>query len=473
MQTNRRDFLKASGLAVSGALLGACGTSPNPIQPPIGSDAVLPNGYQFFMLKNSRQPLVGGVATKNLRLDAAIDSEQRVYYSAVDSSGRIALYRLQLEFQGNTPRVVQDQRLIRTDDWLDGRKVVEINAHDINDQGHLAVVLKFETETDYNTTDDQGNFDGGKAKLKMQALYLETGQGLVRVLKEHQTNPEGHEFAGMFGDVTFHNNQLLVVANYYHHAPNSFKEVRQGVFGLVAGSPEARLVVSSGIPLAANTSAPLVSQFGLICLHDKGQFVLQTTLTPAHEMAAAFVQGASQTAVLRGNLNTLGVASARTGVANNLRVEASSISSGLHTTATRANGLTYYAPRSGANQQVAHVVIQDKQHSLLLNNQVLLQTGNRTPTGRTVREVATPHLAQDGLVFFQVSTEAGVELVVSNGKQNRTILRNRDRLANYASPIGNFIGLGYTAMHTDDAGKLVFVVDHEDETQSLVVGIPL
>ncbi len=474
MNIDRRNFLKATGLTFSGAFLSACGTTNNNLTPPIGTDGVLPNGYQFFVLKNSAHALPDGNQMVNLRLDAAIDNNGRVVYGAVNQQKQIGLYTLQLEFSGATPQVTKETRILRTEEILDGRKVVEITAHDINSQGELAVVVMVDTETKRQTTDDQGNFDGGTTPIRMQAIYKSTANGLTRVLHEHQTNNDGHEFAGMFGDLSLHGKNLVFVANYYHTTKQGFKEVRQGVFQLSGNNgTEASLVVSSGTPLAANSSAALISQFGLICLHDNGQLVMQTTLTPATEMSAAFVQGASQTAVLRGNLNTIGTASARTGTPNNLRVETSSISSGLRTSNARVSGLTYFAPRCGANNQVAHVVINNADHALVLNNQVLLKTGDRSPTGQIVKAIATPHLATDGISFFLVSTGAGIELVVSNGRQNRTILRNKDRLANHNSPVGDFIGIGYTAMHTDDTGRLVFVVEHQDKSQSVVIGIPL
>ncbi len=474
MNIDRRNFLKATGLTFSGALLSACGTNTNPAPPTPDTDGVLPNGYRFFAIKHNTDLLPGGTKGQTLRLDAAIDSQGRVVYGAIDSEDRIGLYALQLDLSNAVPRVSSEERLVRVGDLLDSRRVVELNNHDINSQGQLAIVVRVETEMKFNTTDEHGNFDGGSAPMKMQALYCDLGQGLTRVLHEHEFNTEGHEFAGMFGDLNFHDHDLIFVANYYHNTGQVTKDVRQGVFWLRGlDGKQANLVVSSGTSLAASTSAPTIAQFGLISLHDGGQFVLQTMLTPPPEFAHQFAQGTEQTAVLRGNLNTLSPATRRTGSPSNLRVEASSISSGLRSSQTRANGLTYFAPRTGPNSSFAHVVNSGNTHSLVINNRVVMQSGDRSPTGKTVKSIATPQLAADGVTFFMVETESGIELLATNGTQSRAILKTSDLLVNHPSPVSDFIGLGYSGMHSDDEGRLVFVVIHEDDSQSLVLGLPL
>lgn len=474
MNIDRRDFLKATGLTLSGALLSACSTNTKTLPSPLGTDGILPNGYRFYSVKYNTETLPGGGKGQLLRLDAAIDSHGRVVYGVVDTEERIGLYALNLDFSREVPRVVNQERLIRTGDILDGRKVVELNSHDINRQGHLVVVVKVETEFEVKTTDEQGNFDGGTAPMRMHSLYSDQGNGLTRVLREHITNAEGHEFAGMFGDVTIHENTMLFAANYYHNTGQGLKEVRQGVFQLIGtDGARATLVVSSGAPLEVSSSAPMISQFGLLSLHDGGQFMLQTTLTPPAELANRFTAGAAQTAVLRGNLNKLAPKSRQTGAATNLRVEASSISSGLRSSRTRGSGLSFYAPRSGANGSFAHVINNDQVHTLVVNGNVLMKTGDHTPNGRVVESIATPQLATDGLTFFMVSNKSNIELLVTNGQQTRTILKSGDKLVNHASPVSDFIGVGYTAMHSDDEGRLVFVVIHEDDSQSVVVGLPV
>ncbi len=473
MNIDRRNFLKATGLGFSGALLSACGTTNTAPLPP-GTDGILPNGYRFYAIKHNTDILPGGRKGLTLRLDAAIDANGRVVYGAIDNQDQIGLYALQLDFSQATPRVSSEERLVQVGDVLDGRRVVELGTHDINRQGQLALVVKVETEMTFKTSDDQGNFDGGTAPMKMQALYRDQGQGLTRVLFEHVFNTEGHEFAGMFGDLNIHEGDLIFVANYYHNTGQITKDVRQGVFWLRGlDGKQASLVVTSGTTLAASTSAPTISQFGLISLHDSGQFVLQAMLTPASEFAQQFAQGAEQTAVLRGNLNSLAPATRKTGSPSNLRVEASSISSGLRTNSTRASGLTYFAPRSGPNSSFAHVINTGSTHALVVNNRVVMQSGDRSPTGKTINAIATPQMASDGLTYFMVGTDTGIELLVTNGAQSRTILKTGDLLVNHPSPVSDFIGVGYSAMHSDDEGRLAFVVIHKDDSQSLVLGLPI
>jgi hypothetical protein len=102
-----------------------------------------------------------------------------------------------------------------------------------------------------------------------------------------------------------------------------------------------------------------------------------------------------------------------------------------------------------------------------------MQSGDKAPTGNTVKAIATPQLATDGITFFMVETSAGIELLASNGSGSRTILKTGDLLVNHSSPVSDFIGVGYSAMHSDDEGRLVFVVIHEDDSQSLILGLPV
>lgn len=473
MNNNRRDFLKAAGLTLSGAILSSC-SSPNAAPPKPGTDGILPNGYRFFRLKGSSDALPGGLKGQQLRPDAGLDAQGRVVYGAIDQSDQIGLYALQAGMQGDTPRVLREDRLVRTGDSLDGRRVVELNAYDQNRQGHLALVVKVETEMRVNTIDEHGHFDGGTAPMRMQALYCDYGQGLTRVLREHLSNAQGHEFAGMFGDVDLHDDgNLILVANYYHNTGQGRKEVRQGVF-LLEGldGRQAQLVVSSGAPLAASTAAPSISHFGLLSLHDGGQFVLQTHLNPPAGVALQS-EGALQTAVLRGNLGAIGPASLRTGSPSSLQIEASSISSGLRPLNGRASGLTIFGPRSGPNSSFAHVLSQGDSSLLLVNNREVMRTGDRSPSGETIQDITTPQLATDGLTFYVVSTRSGSELLATNSQQTRSILRSGDLLVNHSSPVGRSICLGFTANHSDDQGRLVFVVDHDDASQSVVMGLPI
>ncbi|MCX7782966.1 MAG: hypothetical protein N2318_04910 [Meiothermus sp.] len=473
MNNPRRDFLKAAGLTLSGAILSSCSTSPNASPPKPGNDGILPNGYRFFRLKGNYDVLPGGLKGQQLRPDAGLDAQGRIIYGAIDSSDHIGMYTLQMGMQDDRPRVLREERLVRTGDALDGRKVVELGAYDINRQGHLALVVKVETETRINTIDEHGRFDGGTAPMRMQSIYCDLGRGLTRVLQEHISNHQGHEFAGMFGDIDLHDDGNLIFSANYYHNDQGRKDVRQGVF-LLRGSEgrNAELVVSSGTPLAASAAAPSISHFGLLSLHDGGQFVLQTHLnTPAGVSAQA--EGTLQTAVLRGNLSAMGPASSRTGSLGGLQVEASSVTGGLRSMSGKPTGLTIFGPRSGPNNSFAHVLNQGDSSLLFVNNLEVMRSGDRSPSGQVVEDITTPQLAADGVTFFVVSGRAGSELLATNGQQTRSLLKSGDRLVNYPSPVGRSICLGFTATHADDQGRLAFVVDHEDKSQSVVLGLPI
>lgn len=473
MNNQRRDFLKAAGLTLSGAILSACSTSPNAAPPKPGNDGILPNGYRFFRLKGSHDVLPGGFKGQQLRPDAGLDAQGRIVYGAIDGSDQIGMYALHVGMQGDAPAVLREEHLVRTGDTLDGRKVVELNAYDLNRLGHLALVVKLETEMRVNTFDEYGRFDGGTAPMRMQAIYADFGQGLTKVLHEHVHNHQGHEFAGMFGDIDLHDDGNLIFSANYYHNEGGRKGVRQGVFVLRGpDGKNAELVVSSGTPLAASTTAPSVSHFGLLSLHDGGQFVLQAHLnTPSGVSVQA--EGALQTAVLRGNLSAIGPASSRTGSPSGLQVEASSVTGGLRSMSGKPTGLTIFGPRSGPNNSFAHVLHQGDSSALYVGSLEVMRSGDRSPGGQVVEDITTPQLAADGVTFFVVSGRAGSELLATNGQQTRTILKSGDRLVNHSSPVDRSICLGFTATHADDQGRLAFVVDHQDKSQSVVLGLPL
>lgn len=476
--TTRREFLKAAGitagLTVSGAILSSC--SNNALPPVVvGTDGILPNGYRFFALKRSSETLPNGGSIQQLRPDACIDASGRIIYGVVDKSDRIGMYAMRVDLNGANPTVISEERLVVTGDYLDGRRVIELNSYDINRSGHYAVVVKVETEIMVNTTDESGNFTGKQAPMHMQALYGDFGLGLKKVLSENMTNAQGHEFAGMFGDVALHDDgNLIIAANYYHNSGEGLRDVRQGVFALNSrNSSKTELVMSSGAPIAASTAAPSISRFGLLSLHDGGEFVVQANLNPSPLSLQSASEGAMETALLRGNLNTVGEQRLSSGAAANMRIEASSIQSGLRVMSTRASGTSFFGPRLGPSRSFAHVLNNGETHTLLINNRQVLKSGGRSPTGAVIAGITSPQLATDGVSFVTVSTNKGIELIATNGQQSRTILRSGDFLVNDSRPIGPYFSLGYTTTHSDDDGRLVFIVGHDANSQSLVIGIPV
>jgi hypothetical protein len=460
---SRRDFIRLAAGSLGGTLLGGlaigCGdsgsSSAGPAMPtPMVGPPPLPNGYVFYrvLTPGSSSPFatlktLGGGVTNN---DASI------LLHGQDASGAIGLYRIDMQYNGSaTPGVMSSALLLQTGQSVPARpdtKVVDrIYAAAINNEGlfsSFAVVI------------------GAQGETPTVLVNLEEG-GLESLVNHLDPAPNGATFGAHFGDLAINDNDdLLLIADYYTNTEKS-TDLAQGVF-LLPGSQSSdtgSLVTRTGDMVPSTPDA--IARFGICDLDNGGNFVAQVfadTSTPG-DMAAAF--GAASGLPMRSGV-VLGTAldpneparlvagmpgrrrAAFAGVPGNV-ILGPRITNGIHTT-----------------------VVHPTADSMILyyNGTSVLQTGDQAPGGDTVRGIGPASVAPNGLAHFLVVTTNGMELVVTNGVQQKAILKYGDTLANSTAKVAAIVH-GYHSKQSDSLGRIVFVGEFDDGTQSVVVGIPV
>ena len=84
--------------------------------------------------------------------------------------------------------------------------------------------------------------------------------------------------------------------------------------------------------------------------------------------------------------------------------------------------------------------------------------------------VSTSVLGPDGLLYYLLITQQGLELCVSNGQDRRTILARGDVINRLRA---DAIMHAFHSDQADSAGRIVFTVEFETGPRAIVVGIPV
>ncbi|HWG84769.1 MAG TPA: hypothetical protein VNT60_04735 [Deinococcales bacterium] len=476
---NRRDFIRLAGAALGGTLITSCGVNQADVQSAApGPQAQLPNGFQFFNMKDSGQPLPGGALPENYRLDAVIydgASGSGAAYGAVGSDGRVGLYGAAFDLSGSTPRLAGEAVIIRTGDQLDGKVVRGLDAFDSNLRGDLAIVVKTDGEYKAPKVDERGRVTSGEQVMPTQTLYLRREGRFQRLLGLGDRSVEGHELYGIFHDVDLHDDgRILVVAEYGHKLGDGRLEARNGIFTLSGGDPATtRLVLSNARKLAQTLDAPTLSRFGLVDLHDRGHFVAQAITDVPQAGSPGFNPQSLGGGTGGGTVLVRGSLDANLASPNSVRVLASSEASAGRATQSAVRGLNIMGPRSGPGYSVAHVLhASASEQAFVRDGQVVARSGELSPSGDRILSFVSPVMGSGGEMYFVVVTEAGFELCAQASGRQRTLLRTGDKLANDARAVGG-IHLGYVTSQVDGAGRLAFTVTFQDGTAALVLGLPV
>jgi len=448
----RRDFLKGLGGALGAVVLtSSCGSGGGSSSN--NNTSLIPNGYRFFRVLTTGDPLPEGNTLFAMPGAAMINSRNELFVYGLDQADRSGFYELLLDFGGSRPAVLRARKVIREGDVLKDSKVVDqVTSGDVNDLGSFAAVVK--------TTDN------------LSGLYLERQKSGFEPVAGYLTGmPNGAgKFGSFFGDVDIHDNDnILFVAQY---APYGIVQGRQGLIYLPGGEVnEKGSIVTSTADLIPETGG-FISGLGLVDMHDNGNYVLQ-----AYGMSQAMITGQKVSAGA-GRLDAEAASMLITGnVKDPFTRTLRSISSSIpvkKSTAARP-GFTYgelrYGPRIGNSNKAAFVVHVNGSHMVMVyDGNPVISTGSLSPLGNPVSSVAAPVVGADGLLYYQAVTEQGMELVVYNGVDSKTILTNGDTVD---GAVLRSLFFGFMTEQVDKAGRVVFTADFEDGNTSLVIGIPV
>ncbi len=445
---NRRDFIKLMGGALGGVALASCGSRSSDETPV----APIPNGYTFYKLVSSGDPLPGGNTLGAIPGTVTINDKNEVCFYGLDQTNTNGFYEVQVDFDSSRPKVVQKRKVVREGDELKDKKVVsQINMADTNDHGSFAATIQ---------TDDN-----------LSSLYLEREkQGLEPIAGLRTTLPGGGgKFGGNFGDLDIHdNNDVLIVS---HFAPSDTAQGHQGLFHLPGGevNQQGRIVASTRDAIPGTDG--FLTGIGLIDMHDNGNYVMQaygsnsSQLMQTTRKSAGIMDAVASSMLISGN--------ARNQFSKVLKSASPSLKTvrklvGMEDIAV---GEIKYGPRIGAGNNAAYVNhINDNHQVLNYNGKQVVSVGSVTPLGATIVSLSAPVVGSDGLLYYQASTDKGLELMVYNGPELRTILSKDDIVD--GSVMRSFF-FGFMPDQVDSSGRIVITGDFQDGSTSIVIGIPI
>ena len=389
-----------------------------------------------------------------------IHEKNQIIFHAGDTFERnrdglsLGLYEIVMDYSDVTPRVEGLHKIVRVDDQLsDGSKVFQVQLADVNELGSVCVRLL--TEGDVS-----------------QSLYLErnrtggtSANGLQRVLGYNTDTPDGeHVFGAVLGTFDLHEGDDLLVASHWAEKNGSLNG--ESLFHLPGGvvNSSGAAIISAGDLLP--DSGHVIDLLGLVQgYHAGGEFALQVHTDSTGNGGGSDPQPGS--AVIKGNVHgdSASLLAASPGIA---------LSTAARAQTELTTGAIHFGPRINAEGDVAIVThITDENMRLTLGNDVITQTGHITPMGRVVSGIGGPVLGGDGLVFFLAASEGKEELLVSNGSRTATILETGSKLFGENGPTLLTIAFGYAKEQADNEGRLVFVGEFDDETLSIMLGVPL
>ena len=454
---NRRDVLKAAGLAVGGISLAACGD----LTPPSSNTAIVPNGFRFYPVKR------GGIAASAADLqfagDAMIDDRNHIVYGwHSKTEQRFSVQALTISVKNNQVQIDSERTITAEGQKVNNHEILRLSGADLNFAGTLVLSAEADTGLRAALTDSEGNqVEGHGDVMPQQYLCLERGNGLEVLIKPFDKSAEGHQFIGMFGDTDIHDDgNIVFAADYQHLVENDEHEARHGVFQMRLGQV-ARLLLTNDSMVGSGSSAARIGRYGLIDLNDSGNLVVQ-----AHTFSEQEEQ--SSPVLLQGNMNRINLQAPLSGLSlqttNNLAVQSQGSSIRL--------GRMENGPRAGAKGRFAYVLKQGKKQSLVQNQKVITSTGASSPTGSEVLGALPPVMSANSLTYFVMGTKDGDELCAYDGQRIYSFLKSGDYLHNDNRPIDKII-FGLTTQQTNRAGAMAFVVSHADKSATLVLGLPV
>jgi hypothetical protein len=450
MPTTRRDFIKGLGGALGAVVLtSSCGSGGDgggkTISPPI------PNGYRFYKVKSTGDSLPAGNKLAAMPGAVMVNNRDEIFFYGADETHANGFYELLIDYGGSRPVILQERKVVREGDVLkDSKKVSKISTADINDGGSFATVLH---------TDD-----------KLSGVYLEREkQGIEPVAKYLTKLPDADgRFGAVFGDLDLHDDDdLLMVA---HYAPDDSVQGQQGLFYLPDGevNKKGSLVVSTEdiVP----DSGGFVTGLGLVDMNDDGNYVLQAygispeTVDKHKSLKAGEMLNADVGSMLiNGNV--------KNPFSKVLKSASPLLQVRKGSTPEISSGEIKYGPRIGSDNNSAFIMHSQGVHLVLYyNGKQVISTGAITPQGSIVTGLSAPVVGSDGLLYYQVITDKGLELIIFNGTQSRTILSNNDNVD--GSVLRSFF-FGFMTEQVDDSGRIVLTGNFGDGSTSLIVGIPV
>ena len=445
----RRDFMKVLGSALGAVTLAtSCGKSG-------GSTAEtnvtpIPNGYRFFKVISSGAALPGGNTLSSIPGTVMLNDANEIHFYGMDQYNANGFYELLMDYGGSRPVAQPPRKVVREGDILNDKKEVSrINMGDVNNQGSFAAILQ---------TNDN-----------LPGLYLERQKRGFEPIAGYQTALPGGggTFGGIFGDVDIHTNDDILLVS--HYAPSGSAQGSQGLFYLSGGevNQKGSVVASTGDSLP--DSGGVLTGIGLVDMHDQGNYVMQAYggLLQAPNPSSGAMDASAPSLLINGKVGSP--------ASKTLKSSSPALTTSKRLAAMLGSfpyGEIKNGPRIGASNNAAFVVNQtaDNSQQLYYSGKHVIATGDVSPLGATIVSLSAPVVGSNGLLYYQAVTNAGIELMIYNNVELKTVLSNGD---NVDGSLLKNIFFGFMPDQVDSSGRIVLTGDFADGSTSLIIGLPI
>jgi hypothetical protein len=451
---NRRDFLKLLGLAAGVSLTGCGGGSGSSGTSGSGGGSIgavtssagatpVANAYHFTPLVDSGGALAAGkkvlsaAGSDDVPFTGAVllNDRRHVCFYATDEGGRQGVYRIDYESNGATSE--PDPLIVEGDVLPDGSVVDGVAGGALNNADDTAFVI-----TDVN----------GKQVLECS----KDGGPYQKQLTPYDDLADGVRLYGdLHAELAVSDRGDLLFCSNYRDGDGYAKG--EGLFLAPGGNNAETVRIVSKDDLLPGTGAGIRG----ICLFDlgaDGSYLVQGSAAPLE--APPSPDGVPLTYLLRGRLGEtpeILFADSSLGVPG---VPAGSVNMG---------------PRVSSQGYGAVVQTGDNQTALWVNGSRLLEAdfengGMLSPRGAKIISMFPPAFGPSGLMFVEIFTPNGAELLVYQGQTFATILATGDRIGDKIVDMFLFGALPHCV---NDYGEIALAAYYTDGTSSVVLGMPV
>ena len=465
---SRRDFLKLLGMAM-GASLSGCGSSGDAFA--VGNTNLAPLAYRYVKLIQSGDPLPGGARLAS-RLAYSLDStgdepppfmgavtltdSRHVYFHALDETQARGIYRIDVDDTGNRSEV---KEVIREGSVLpDGTVVKDFSDGDVNNGDDFVIAVE-NPEGTYSF-----QYSDGGASFTSVAKSGGT-LGSVKLAEDID------QYQSVADDGT-----IMFVSEYMDDEGDCQGE---GVFVMPAGQPEqAQRLFSKGDFIPGTRSA--IETFGAAEILSGGRYVIQGSARPSSGsddsgrpltfLFRGVVGGTPQVLVMDPALGNFDVSSPNFGI---------------------LRGGVIMCPRVNDRGNVGYVFQTSNPDRTSLwvngpggrpNNRRELFAANingwprgsgrgtRSPRGADILSIMPPVFGPNGLVYFELFTTEGMEIVVWDGTSSYTLLARGDVVD--GKRVETII-FGALPDCVNANGEFAAIVEFDDGETDIYLGIPV
>lgn len=441
MQQSRRQFLKLLGMAAGATLTGCGGGSSVP--PGSSSVGPAPLAYEFVPVIRSGQdlptqaraasggaPFMGGVV---------INDRRHVCFHCLDEQEIRGVYRVDISEQNQLSPL---KSVIREGDVLpDGTVVEDFSDGELDNLDDYLFMVE----------DPDG----------VHSLQYSSEGGEFRPLcKDFQELNSGAKLCGEIYPVEAlsDDGSILCVSDYYNEDGEAEGE---GLFLIPADQPDqAQLILAHGQLIPGTTAC--VKTIGTTELSTGGRYLIQGSASPTLDDGSLDPEGAPMTYVLTGVVGESPQVLAldpHLGGADQGYIQAAAV----------------MCPRLKGDSVGAVLQIDDNVTELWVNQQKLLRGdleggGSLSPRGSRILSFLPPAFGPDGLVYFEVFTADGMELVLYDGNGFHTVLAKGDILDGQTVET---IIFGALPECVNNRAELVIMAEFANGESVILVGMPV